>query len=59
MNKTLNDLVNKYMPKRYYGHEARKYAKIIAEEYLKASIGLRSVSEFDTKRADPIRRFKK
>ena len=31
----LQKLVNKYMPSRYYGHEARKNAKLIATEYLK------------------------
>jgi len=33
MDSKLQALINEYMPRRYYGHEARKYAKIIAEEY--------------------------
>ena len=33
MNKELQKLLNKWMPKRYYGHEARNNAKRIAIEY--------------------------
>lgn len=33
MDSKLQALINEHMPRRYYGHEARKYAKIIAEEY--------------------------
>jgi hypothetical protein len=33
MDSKLQALINEYMPRRYYGHEARKYAKVIAEEY--------------------------
>ncbi len=36
--KQLQDLTNKWMPKRYYGHEARKYAKCIAEEHIKSKL---------------------
>ena len=33
MNKELQKLINEHMPKRYYGHEARRNAKVIAELY--------------------------
>ena len=29
----LNSIINECMPKRYYGHEARKNAKMIAKRY--------------------------
>lgn len=34
MDKELQKLINEYMPKRYYGHEARRYAGVIAKLYL-------------------------
>ena len=33
MDKELQKLINEYMPKRYYGHEARRYAGVIAKLY--------------------------
>ncbi len=29
----IDELLEEYLPKRYYGHEARKYAKKLALEY--------------------------
>ncbi|KAF5072867.1 hypothetical protein DSECCO2_197550 [anaerobic digester metagenome] len=45
--KLLNKLVNKHMPRRYYGHEARKYAKIIAIEYATEAIKDLSENKFN------------
>ena len=33
MDKELRVLINKYLPKRYYGHELRRYAGVIAIQY--------------------------
>lgn len=33
MDKELQKLINEYMPKRYYGHEARRHAGVIAKLY--------------------------
>lgn len=38
MNKELQKLVNEYMPSRYYGHEARRYAKVVAVLYAEQQV---------------------
>lgn len=54
MDKELQELVNKFMPKTNYGHEARHYAKIIAKQYadqqinkLKRPISVNPLPEYD------------
>ena len=38
MDKELQKLINEHMPKRYYGHEARKYAGVIAKLYAEQQV---------------------
>lgn len=38
IDKELQKLINEHMPKRYYGHEARKYAAVIAILYAKQQV---------------------
>ena len=40
MNKELQKLINEHMPARYYGHEARKYAKVVAILYAEQQVKL-------------------
>lgn len=40
MDKELQNLINEYMPKRYYGHEARRYAGVIAKLYAEQQLKL-------------------
>lgn len=40
MDKELQKLINEHMPKKYYGHEARRYIRVIARLYAEQQVKL-------------------
>ena len=52
-DKKLQSLINEYMPKRYYGHEARRYAKVIAKLYAESVVNNNAILPHVSNRFSP------